>query len=86
MIHTTNIAPKYTIRGDDVPEIPESFLYVRRDSIQPLTLWFSQRHRAPTGCLLFAYHIKERYIKKTESGGSLPDDTFHKMLIHVVIS
>ena len=77
---------KYRISGDDVLEIPVSFHYCRKDSIQDQTLWFSEQRRCMTGSIVFAYHISERYIKKTESAGSLPDSSFNEMLLSVVIS
>lgn len=82
----SSVAPKYRIHGNDADEIPKSFCYVRKDSIQYQTLWFCEQEWAPTGIIIFAYHMSERYIKQTESGGSLPDGIFNKMTLELIIS
>ncbi len=78
--------PKYYISGDDITEVPGDFVYFHKDSIQAQTLWLADRPRNENGVTVIGYHVTERYLRATHSGGSLPDSYFTHIGRFVTIS
>lgn len=70
---------KYFIAGADISEVPNDYVYFHKDSIQPSTLWLAPAIRNESGVSIVGYNTKERYLKATFSGGSLPGARFIKM-------